>query len=45
MRVQVKAAGVCMSDWHIMNGDVAAVRELLRQRAVAVGLLAAEISA
>ena len=21
MRVQVKAAGVCMSDWHIMNGD------------------------
>ena len=21
VRVQVKAAGVCMSDWHIMNGD------------------------
>lgn len=20
-RVKVKAAGVCMSDWHIMNGD------------------------
>ena len=21
VRVKVKAAGVCMSDWHIMNGD------------------------
>src|SRR5262245_10635223 len=21
VRVEVKAAGVCMSDWHIMNGD------------------------
>ena len=21
VRVQVKGAGVCMSDWHIMNGD------------------------
>src|SRR5216117_2127256 len=21
VRVQVKAAGVCMSDWHVMNGD------------------------
>src|SRR5512132_335207 len=21
VRVQVRAAGVCMSDWHIMNGD------------------------
>jgi S-(hydroxymethyl)glutathione dehydrogenase/alcohol dehydrogenase len=21
VRVRVKAAGVCMSDWHIMNGD------------------------
>ena len=21
VRVQVKAAGICMSDWHIMNGD------------------------
>src|SRR2546425_10778791 len=21
VRVQVKAAGVCMSDWHIINGD------------------------
>jgi S-(hydroxymethyl)glutathione dehydrogenase / alcohol dehydrogenase len=21
VRVQVMAAGVCMSDWHVMNGD------------------------
>ena len=21
VRVQVKATGVCLSDWHIMNGD------------------------
>ena len=21
VRVEVKAAGVCMSDWHIVNGD------------------------